>query len=208
VLLARGSNGLTVFSISDITPVAGSLGGTVAHNYTQVVDLTTLGTGYNTEDGRDGMAISPVDSSTAVVVLPGAAKVQIVTGLPANPVAGPSVTLPSGSLPVSVSISPDGKLAVVGTEYGGMFLFSGVDTGTLTQVGTAYAPTYTLGNATVTLGRVPTLGITLDGQYVVVGDQTNQALLVIPFTATGFADAPATVLGDVAIPDNDQLLIH
>jgi len=31
---------------------------------------------------------------------------------------------------------------------------------------------------------------------------------VIPFKAAGFASAPASVLGKVAIPSNDQLLIH
>jgi hypothetical protein len=88
-------------------------------------------------------------------------------------------------------------------------MFSGVDTGTLTQVGTTpYVPTYTLGANSVTLGAITTLGITLDNKYVVVGDQTNGAVVVIPFTSSGFATAPASVLGSVAIPDNDQLLIH
>ncbi|HWE86137.1 MAG TPA: fibronectin type III domain-containing protein [Terracidiphilus sp.] len=208
VLLARGPTGLTVYAIADITPVTGSQGGMVAHSYTQVTDMAALGTNGYTEDGRDGMAISPTDSSIAVVALPSTDTVQLVTGLPANPVAGSSLALPSGILPESVAISPDGKFAVVATYYGGLFLFSGVDTGTLTQVGTAYQPTYTLGTGSVTLGTVTTLGITLDGNYVVAGDETNTALVVIPFTASGFATAPAAVLGGVAIPYNDQLLIH
>ncbi|HWG21635.1 MAG TPA: fibronectin type III domain-containing protein [Terracidiphilus sp.] len=217
VLLARGGSGMTVYSIADITPVAGSLGGMVAHSYTQVTDMAAMGTNGFTEDGRDGMAISPADSSTAVVALTEADTVQLVTGLPANPVAGPSVALQIGTEPLSVSISPDGKFAVVGAsvydatlnrDIGELFLFSGVDTGTLTQVGTAYQPTYNLGLASVTLGVVRTLGITLDGKYVVAGDYDNRALVVIPFTASGFATAPAAVLGGVAIPYNDQLLIH
>lgn len=209
VLLARGPSGLTVYSIAPITPVTGTLGGTVAHSYTQVTDMAAMGAGYYLEDGRDGMAISPTDSSTAVVVFKDTDKVQLITGLPAKPVAGPSVTLPSGVEPQSVAFSADGMLAVVGTNSGGLFLFSGLDQGKLTQVGTAgYQPDYTLGTQTVTLGDVKTVGVTLDSKYVVAGDRSNDALVVIPFSATGFATAPAAVLGDVAIPYNDQLLIH
>jgi fibronectin type 3 domain-containing protein len=209
VLLARGGSGLTVFSIANITPVTGSLGGTVAHSYTKVTDLPALGSHYDIEDGREGMAINPMDSSTAVVVLPSTGVVQLVTGLPAAPVAGPSVTLPSGSDPISVAISADGKFAVVGTYSNGLFLFSGLDQGKLTQVGTAgYQPDYMLGTSSVMLGEITTLGVTLDSKYVVAGDKENKALVVIPFSATGFAASPAAVLGDVAIPDNDQLLIH
>jgi hypothetical protein len=208
VMLARGGSGLTVFSVADITPVTGSIGGAIAHSYTQVTDIAAMGAGWGIEDGRDGMAISPVDSSRAVLLFPATDSVQLVTGLPANPAATPSFQLPSGAFPMAVSISPDGKLAVVGTEYQGLFLLSGVDTGTLNLVGTAYAPSYTLGGSSVTLGRITTLGITLDGKYVVAGDQDNEALVVVPFTAAGFADAPASVLGNVAIPDNDQFLIH
>ena len=58
------------------------------------------------------------------------------------------------------------------------------------------------------MGAITTLGITLDGKYVVAGDQTNRALVVVPFTSKGFAAAPASVLAPLAIPDNDQLLIH
>lgn len=206
VLLARGSTGLTVFSIADIPPAAGNIGGTVTHSYTQVTDVAVMGTSGLIEDGRDGMAISPVDSSRAVLVYPSNDGVQLVTGLP-NP-SNSLVHQITGASPQAVAISPDGKLAIVGTQYAGLYLFSGVDTGTLTQVGQAYAPSYTLGGSSVNLVDITTLGITLDGKYVVAGDQGNGALVVIPFTAAGFANAPASVLGKVAIPDNDQLLIH
>ena len=208
VMLARGGDGLTVFSVADITPVDGNAGGKVAHSYTQVTDIAAMGTNYDIEDGRDGMAFSPVDSSRAVLLFPYTNSIQLVTGLPANPAGQPALQLPSGAYPQSVSISPDGKLAVVGTERQGLFLLSGVDTGNLALVGTAYAPSYTLDGASVTLLNITTLGITLDGKYVVAGDQQNQALVVIPFKAAGFASAPASVLGKVAIPSNDQLLIH
>ena len=209
VLLARGPSGLTVFSVAPITPVAGSIGGNVSNSYTQVVDLPALGSNGDIEDGREGMAISPKDSSRAVVVSPDAVTIQLVTGLTTTPVVGTAVQMPSGVYPQAVSITPDGKLAIVGTYNGGLLMYSGVDTGTLAQVGTtAYAPTYTLSGNSVTLGDITTLGITLDGKYVVAGDQSNGALVVIPFTSAGFAAVPASVLGSVAIPDNDQLLIH
>jgi hypothetical protein len=205
VLLGRGYNGVTVFAVAPITPVAGSIAGTVSHSFTQVANLTTVGYPPS-EDGRDGMAMSPVDSTRAVVIT--GSTIQLLTGLTTTPVVGAAVILPSGEYAYSVSISPDGKLAIVGA-MGGLLMYSGVDTGTLAQVGTSvYAPSYSVGSSTVTMGHVYTLGITLDGKYVVAGDSANKALVVIPFTSAGFAAAPAATLGAVAIPDNDQLLIH
>jgi hypothetical protein len=205
VLLGRGYNGVTVFAVAPITPVAGSIAGTVSHSFTQVANLTTVGYPPS-EDGRDGMAMSPVDSTRAVVIT--GSTIQLLTGLTTTPVVGAAVILPSGEYAYSVSISPDGKLAIVGA-MGGLLMYSGVDTGTLAQVGTSvYAPSYSVGSSTVTMGYVYTLGITLDGKYVVAGDSANKALVVIPFTSAGFAAAPAATLGAVAIPDNDQLLIH
>lgn len=203
VLLARGSSGVTVFAVAPITPVAGSIAGTVSHSFTQKANLTTVGYPPS-EDGRDGMAMSPVDPTKAVVIT--YSTIQLLTGLKTTPVVGTPVTLPASGA-YSVSVTPDGKLAIVGTS-GGLLMYSGVDTGTLTQVGTLYAPKYTLGTNSVTLGNITTLGITLDGKYVVAGDQSNTALVVIPYTSSGFATAPASALGSVAIPDNDQLLIH
>jgi len=204
VLLARGSSGVTVFAVAPITPVAGSIAGTVSHSFTQKADLTTVGYPPS-EDGRDGMAMSPVDSTRAVVIT--SSTIQLLTGLTTTPVVGAAVTLPVGNA-YSVSVSPDGKLAIVGTRNG-LLMYSGVDTGTLAQVGTSvYAPSYSVGTSSVTLSYVYTLGITLDGKYVVAGDALNSELVVIPFTSAGFAAAPASTLGGVTIPNNDQLLIH
>ena len=209
VLLARGPSGLTVFSVTPITPVTGSLGATVSNQYTQIADLPALGSNDNLEDGREGMATSLADPTRAVVVSSngGPSSIEMLTGLPGTPVTGTPVNLPSGVFAYCVSISPDGKLAVVGTAEG-LLLYSGVDTGNLVKVGSgAYAPSYSVSGKTVTMGTVTTLGITLDGKYVAVGDSTNKALVVVPLSPTGFG-APASALGSVAIPDNDQLLIH
>jgi len=208
VLLARGPSGLTVFSITPITPVPGSLGGTESDQYTQIADFPSLGSNNYIEDGREGMAISLADATRAVVINPSAKTILLLTGLPGTPVVGTPVNLPSGvSIAYAVAISPDGKLAVVGTDSG-LVLYSGVDTGTLVEVGSsAYAPSYSLGAQQVTLGSISTLGITLDGKYVTAGDSTNKALVVLPLSATGIG-APASVLGNLAIPDNDQLLVH
>jgi fibronectin type 3 domain-containing protein len=210
VLLARGYGGLAVFSVAHVAPpVAGSIAGTVSHQYTQIADLTSLGTEY-TEDGRDGMAISPADSSRAIVVTPDDGSVRLITGLPASPTVGAPVSLGSAS-PLSVAITPDGKLAIVGTQMG-LAMFSGVDTGNLVQVGSLFTPTYSINsNPPRTLSLVPTLGITLDGKYAVVGDSPNWyghdgALVVIPFNASGFAP-PAEAI-PLTISDNDQLLVH
>jgi hypothetical protein len=157
------------------------------------------------------MSISPTDSTRAAVLTLNYAastvNIQLVTGLTSTPVVGTPVALPTGSIPYSVSITPDGKNAIVGTSTG-LLLYTGVDTGALTQVGSAYAPTYTLGTGMATLGTITTLGITLDGKYVVAGDQSNGAVVVVPFTSAGFATAPASAIGGIAIPYNDQLIVH
>lgn len=223
-MLARGGSGLTVFSIAPITPKAGSLGGTISHAFTQTADsaslasLQTVGSPAG-EDGRDGMAFSPVDSSRAVVIglavgsSSATAQISLLTGLPASP-AVKSVAITGASYPQSVAISPDGKMAVVGTNQG-LALFTGVDTGNLAMVGSLFTPTFNVGSNAYTLGGVPTLGITLDGKYVVVCAQQydasftlgNGVLLTIPFSASGFGTI-AGQLNDVAIPSNDQMVLH
>jgi len=204
VLLARGGDGLTVFSIAAlVTPAAGPLGGMVSHSFTQITNLTNLGSG--TEDGRDGMAISPNDSSRAVVINSDDTAV-LLTGLPGSPSAGTPVTLTTAGSVYSVVITPDGTKAIVGTSAG-LIMLSGVDKGKLQLVGSTYAPSYKAGSSSVTLGQVNTLGITLDGRFVVACDYTNSALLVIPITATGFS-TPVGILPKIAVPDNDQLVIH
>ncbi|MGZ6143333.1 MAG: hypothetical protein ACXWLM_08340 [Myxococcales bacterium] len=228
VLLARGFSGMSVFSIDPIKPQAGPLGGALAHNYTHVVDWgSTLSRPYG-EDGRDGLAVSPANSSNAVVV--GAAPsplvgpgIQLITGLPGTsaspPVLHDAVSI-TGADPLStvgagsawaVSITPDGTRAIVGTAAG-LVMFTGVDTGTLVQAGPPYDVTF-LNGASYALSKagVPTLGITLDGDYVVAltpsPDYSNGTLLMIPLTASGFG-APVTQLNGVAVPSNDQILLH
>jgi len=84
-LLARGSSGLTVFSVTTVPAHPGSLGGTVTHSYAQTADLATGGNpGFR--NGRGGMAICPSDSSRAVVLnAPSLGMVSLLTGLPATP---------------------------------------------------------------------------------------------------------------------------
>jgi hypothetical protein len=205
VMLARGSNGLSVFAVDPIAPKPGSLGGTVAHSYTYVSDISSLGSDGG-GDGRNGMAISPVDSTRAVIISPDSMTITMLTGLPGTPVAGNALDLSSLGYVYSVSVSPDGKTAVVGGQSG-LLLISGVDTGSLAIVGSVYAPTYTASSGSTTLQEVRTLGITLDGKYVVVCDSSNSALLVIPVSSTGFG-APVGLLNDFAVPYNDQMLIH
>jgi hypothetical protein len=211
VLLARGPSGLTVFTIASITPVTGALGGKVSHSFTQTKNYPAMGNNNTGEDGREGMAISPTDSNRAVVIGVAGADITLLTGLTtATPTAGTALTLTGGVTYVyCVSITPDGKTAIVGTDKG-IVMVSGVDTGTLKQVGTPFAPTFT-NTGSQTLGTVYTLGITLDGKYAVVcapqPAYNNGTLLVIPITATGFS-APVGQLNGIAPPDNDQLLIH
>jgi len=227
VLLARGSSGLTVFSIA---PASGG-----GYTFTQTANLAAQGAS-NMEDGRDGMAISPMDSSRAVVIgdANGSMVVSLIVGLPGNPSVrsvhlrtpasmsltsrqvvrperhGSRLALSGVSVLHAVAVSPDGKLAVVGTDAG-LILLSGVDTGNLAQVGNIYSPSFTVGNQSYQLGLVTTLGFTLDGKYVVVGAQqpsaANGTVLLIPVSASGFG-APFAQATGISIPANDQILIH
>jgi len=234
VLLARGGNGLTVFSITPTAPVVGALGGSIAHTFTQIADHPELGV-IGQEDGRDGMAFSPKDSSRAIIIGDpnNGATVSLVTGLPNAPVVSslrlrlpatrinhraapaergkhPRLALTGVSSVSSVSVTPDGTMAIIGTDAG-LVMVTGVNTGTLTQVGTPYSPTFTVNGTGVALAGIPTLGITLDGKYVVAiteqGNASGGTLLTIPIQAGGFG-APVGQLNGVAVPSNDQILIH
>ena len=204
VLLARGYSGLTVFAINSTAPVS--------QMFTLTEDFQGYPLGSYNEDGegRNGMAISPTDSSRAVVITGSQftnlsqSVINLLTGLPGNPVLSNSVSVDQ---PVN-SVTISGDQAIVGTEKG-LLLFKGVSTGSLTLVG-SNDPSYTLNNTSVVLGIVTTLGITHDGknnQYVVAGDLSNGALLLIPISTSGFG-APASALPGVSVPWSDTMLIH
>ncbi len=169
VLLARGFGGLTVYSVASQTPVVGSLGGMNNFSFTNKKDFPELGISY-TEDGRDGMAIDPKDSSKAIVAGQdgsGNPTLTLLTGLPNAPIATtihlklpalkgakrplksrhehkfrPALTLTGVASAYAVSISQDGKFAAVGTDAG-IVIVTGVNTGVLAQVGTtSFNPDY------------------------------------------------------------------
>jgi hypothetical protein len=178
VLLARGYDALTIYSITSVTPHPGAVAGTVKHSFTQVADAASL-KNNGSYDGRGGMAISPVDSTRALLLDAYGKTVTLLTGLPGSAGVGTPLDASAGGYLYSISITPDGKNAVAGGESG-LLLISGVDTGSLAIVGSVFAPTYPTGGSTGTLGTVETLGITLDGKYVVACDSHNSSLLVIP----------------------------
>ncbi|MDA8171298.1 MAG: hypothetical protein M0Z48_05635 [Nitrospiraceae bacterium] len=209
VLLARGTSGLTVFAINSIAPSPGPLGGTVSHTFTKTADIPALGTAPYGGEGRDGMAFSPTDSSRAVIIINGASSstINLLTGLPASPAVSKTVSVSRHVY--AAAIAPDSTasdLAIVGTDSG-LLLFSGVASGTLTPVGQLYAPSYTISGKSVTLGRIMTLGITIDGKYAAVCDITNSALLVIPISSSGFG-APVGILPGISVPSSDEMMIH
>ncbi|MCA1829713.1 MAG: hypothetical protein ABR567_14080 [Myxococcales bacterium] len=219
VLLARGSGGMSVFGMASIPPTKGPIGGTLTHSYTHVVDFTNAVSSPIGEDGRDGLAVSPANSANGAVVgrMLGAssAVIQLVTGLPGStstpPTVHPAVPI-SGALDAfAVAITPDGTRAIVGTDAG-LVMFTGVDSGSLVQTGPPFAPA-PIGTGTSTFGTsgVPTLGITLDGKYVAAltpsPDPVHGTLLLIPIQATDFG-APVSTLGSIAVPSNDQILLH
>jgi hypothetical protein len=257
VLLSRGNSegtaGIDVIKITPSAPHKGSTGvGTISHTYKVVTTLTDVPTPY-LEDGRDAMAISPVDSSRAVVAgydKTFVAEVSVITGLPDNPKVSSlkfrikptvgrrfrlgaepsykrepySVTFPTNTEITAVEISPNGKYAYLNTNEG-IYTFSGVDTGNLTQVGSVYSPTISVpGGGTCTWSTTfegsASLGILPDGKYLVADPNcqlnfTGTApqygpgvLLTIPIGSNGALGAPVGQLNYVVSPYNDQIIVH
>ncbi len=253
VLLSRGSSGLDVIRIDPSAPHKGSTGvGTVSHTFTITKTLTNGPTPFF-EDGRDGMAISPTDSSRAVIVGADASfnpVVSLLTGLPNNPTlsavyvrttgaAHPAGTarrgfepsysrrpisqaLPAGESLTAAAITPDGKIAFVNSNAG-IYTFSGVDTGTLTQVGSAYAPTVNIPGGTCSFSTSSfgsaSIGILPDGKYLILDincglspNGTTQhgpgVVLTVPIGPNGALGNPVGQLDYAVAPYNDQIIVH
>jgi hypothetical protein len=265
IMLARGqfsgTPGIDVYTIAAVAPHVGSTGmGTTSYNFTlsQTLSSTSPGTLSTPffEDGRDAMAISPVDSSRAVVggynasVTP---EIQLLTGLgtgsatinrlvprlpasvkrarairlPYEPSHRPAAALipnPSTDVEITaVAITPDGTTAFVNTTAG-IITVSGVNTGTLAQVGSVYAPTITVPGGTCTWATTiegsASIGITPDGKYLVLDPDCDLSfsgtspqfgpgvLLTIPIGPGGVLGAPVGQLNYVVSPYNDQILVH
>jgi hypothetical protein len=258
VLLSRGSSGIDVFNVAAVAPHAGSTNqGTTSYNFTLKQTLASGTAGAVAapflEDGRDGMALSPTDSSRAIVVgydSASAPTVQLLTGLTSGSVTVQSLhaRLPqaSGRIPFvqrraepsahrlpqaltpsvgtelyAVSITPDGTTAFVSTNAG-IIAVGGVNTGTLAQVGAAYAPTINVPGGTCTVEGAYSIGILPDGKYLVAdvpctltavaspndSDQGQSVLVTIPIGSGGALGAPAGQLNYVVEPFNDQIIVH
>lgn len=215
VMLSRTYGGvLDVYSIKKVAPHPGSHGGTISYDFTLAKTISS-GLPSLCCDGREGMAISPVNSSRAV--LAGSdGTVVLLTGLPDNPTVASTLALPSGAN--AVTISRDGKYAIVATS-GGLFVVQGITGGTLSQLGGAYSPTFPIpeGEGTCQLSNPETLGVTFDGKYIatiqycgLTESDTNVGsgvLLTVPFSKGALAD-PVGQLNYVVAPNNNQLLTH
>jgi hypothetical protein len=195
-LLARGYSGITAYAVGSGSPAT----------FAQTGNLTNV-PGLDSADGRAGMAISPVDSTRGVAVGHGPA-IAMLNGLSSAPSAQ-STPISGAHNAYAAAISPDGKTAYVGTDNG-IAVFSGVDTGTLTQT-QFYQPPLSGG---AQLAQISSIALTLDGRaLVVVGvsstaqSATNGYLEVLPIL-NGTLGAPLATLSGVAVPESDQLLIH
>jgi hypothetical protein len=259
VLLSPGNSlgtpGIDVIKIAPSAAHAGSTGvGTVNHTFTVETTLTNVPTPFF-EDGRDAMAISPVDSSRAVVAGSDSsfnAEVALITGLPSSTptvtstrlrtVAGAahrrplpsgyepsshrkpfSVTFPANTTITAVTISPNGQFVYLNTNIG-IYAFSGVNTGTLTQIGAVYAPTITVPGGTCTWATTfegsASLGITPDGKYLIADPNCELSfsgtdpqdgpgvLLTVPINSDGSLGTAVGQLNYVVSPFNDQIVVH
>src|SRR5262249_56337474 len=107
----------------------------------------------------------------------------------------------------------EGRRQSVGPD-GGLVLVAVVATGNLAQAGPPFAPPPMVPFAITStgyVGGVPTLGITLDGKYVAALSPSpsaqSGALLLIPINSSDFG-SPVSTLTGVAVPSNDQILLH
>lgn len=212
-LLARGPTGLTIYSIKDVRPHVGSLGGTVRHDYKQIVDIPAVGDSAQILDGRGGMAFSPSDFTRAILV--GSPTdpnvVSLVTGLPKTPLVHSLTLDPAGtSILYCVAISKDGSTAFIGANTG-IAVVSGIKSGNLVQVGTVFSPTFMVGSTTYNLVNVRTLGVTLDGRFLAVlttkPTQNSGTMLLIRIGAGGTLQVVGQ-FNNIAVPVNDQVLMH
>jgi hypothetical protein len=207
VMLSRAGAGglLDVYSVTSNTAVT-------SFNFSLVKTLTVAATA-SSADGREGMALSPIDSSRAVVI--GAnGTATLITGLPRNPAVHSAVTLPG--FPSAVTISRDGKFAIVALS-GGLVVLKGIDSGTMAVAGGVYSPTFSTPAGRCSLISPHTLGVMPDGKFVVTieecqlqrsnGTVGTGVLLTIPFSK-GSLGAPAGQLNYVVTPSDDQLLTH
>jgi hypothetical protein len=256
-MLSRGESGLDVWAVAPVAAHAGSTGtGTTSFSFTLKATLTTTVPTPFGEDGRDEMAISPVDSSRALVAgsdAGGNPEIVLLTGLPNSPTVSvlhprlPAVThrkrqrvarepsthraplfslTPSGaSILYAVAITPDGTTAYVSSDVG-VITLSGVNTGTLAQVGTPYAPTVFAGAGMTepfVFEGAPSLGVLPDGKYLVEvvdsdGDvgptgstdstQGDGILITVPIGAGHALGAPVGQLNQVVTTFNDQIIFH
>jgi hypothetical protein len=142
--------------------------------------------------------------------------VALYTGLPENPAVTSSLTLPAGNVPTAVSITTDGKYAIVAVQ-GGLVVVGGVDTGHLVQIGSVYSPTFSTPAGDCALLSPKTLGVTADGKFIVTIQDCNLTKsatnigsgvqLTIPFSG-GTLSAPVGQLNYSVTPDDDQLVTH
>ena len=261
ILLSRGASGIDVFQVTPVAAHTGSTGvGTTSYNFalsgTFVSNVVNGIARPTDEDGRDGMAISPTDSSRAVIVgydPNNNPVIEELTGLTgatptfnALPLRIPAVKRPLGNVRraaepsahrhpfaltptvgttlYAVTITPDGTTAYVSTDAG-ILTISGVNTGSLTQVGNAYAPTLTLpGGGTCALGSATSIGLLPDGKELVASlgaedtcvvtpgstdsTQGSGILVTIPIGSGDALGAPVGQLNQVVTPFNDQLISH
>jgi hypothetical protein len=106
----------------------------------------------------------------------------------------------------------------------GILAFTGVNTGTLVQVGTVYKPSLPLPNGgTCPLTSAPSIGVLPDGKFLVAvvscggygltpgtgnSNQGSGVIVTIPIGANGVLGAPVGQLNNVVTPFNDQIIFH
>jgi hypothetical protein len=122
----------------------------------------------------------------------------------------------------ATTITPDGTTAYVSSDAG-IITVSGVNTGTLAQSGSLYAPVVSTPGGPFTFEGASSIGVLPDGKYLIEvvdsdGDvgatgstdstQGDGILITAPIGAGGALGAPVGQLNQVVVPFNDQIIVH
>jgi hypothetical protein len=170
VLLARGAAAVDVFSIAQVAAHPGSTGqGTTSYDVSLATTLFDVPQKYF-ECGRDDMAISPADSSRALIAGYGSSQsdpeISLLTGLPGTPKVTtfhmhlppvkhrkamrrlsepsthrlPYALIPPADAPIYAIAIAPNGKTAYASTEAGIVTLTGVATGNLKQSGSIYAP--------------------------------------------------------------------
>lgn len=195
----RGSADTKFYSITS-TPTGT---GTVNYSFTLTGSIPSVASS-GTLDGIGTMAYTADGAHEIFGNMSTGSDLTMVSGIPASPTAGSTITLaPTGTIH-AIAVAPSGSFAAVGSG-GGLFIVGGIASGSLAQAGSNYAGTFTASDgSTQSVGNVTAVGFSTDAKfiaaivnYVLASGVAHDSLIVVPVDASGNLGAMAAHVNDV-----------